>query len=193
MSNPKAPTKRELRSMRWFAHRDTVRRSKKREQEAKGERDRNLATVSKRCKATRKRTTKLCAKDRARIREKARAIVAREKELRADARADYRYETGRAKLAKGPRYSAAEHDSLTEHNIPKRYVELWKELANNFPRTVTPDNRAELFMEWIEEHPNEVTAWQTERYDATPEEYAAAYEAHISEQLGREYVEAVPF
>jgi len=193
VSNPKAPTKRELRSMRWFAHRDTVRRSKKRESEAKAERDRNLATVTKRCAAKRKRTTKLCQADRERIREKARAIVAREAKLRADARADYRYEARRTKLAKAPRYSAAEHDSLTEHNVPKKYVELWRELANNFPRTVTPDHRAELFMEWIEEHPEEVTAWRSERYESTPEEYAAAYEAHLSEQAGAELAEAVPF
>lgn len=175
--------------MRWFAHRDTVRRSQKRESEAKGERGRNLEATAAHCKAARTAATKLCKADRDAIRKKARKIVAREKDFREDARADYRYEAGRSKAAKAPRYSAAEHDSLTEQNIDRAYVDLWRELKANFPRTVTPDNRAELFGEWIEEHPDEVTAWRAERFESTAEEYAAAYEAHAA---GRQQ-EAPPF
>jgi len=170
--------------MRWGAHKATVRRSKKRESDARRERDRNLSAVSDRCARQRRKTTKLCKADRDRIRAKARSIIAREKAFRRDATDDYRQRSAKtATLAKTPRYSAAEHDSLTEHNVSEQYVELWRELKQNFPRTVTPDHRAELFAEWIEEHPQEVTAWRAERYEVSPEQYAAAYEAHASETV----------
>jgi hypothetical protein len=170
--------------MRWFGHRDTVRRSKGREQGAKDERHRNLGSVSKRCKKTRKQTTILCAADRSRIRGKANAIIDREKTFRADARADYTYNVRGYKLAKGrPRYSAAESDSLAEHNVDRKYLELWREMASNFPRNLAPDHRAELFGEWVEEHPDEIRAWQVEKFEVSPEDYAAAYEQAAGGEL----------
>ena len=48
-----------------------------------------------------------------------------------------------------------EKDEFTENNIPAELRTLWPKLKNKFKGT--PDQRYEHFMEYVEEHPNEVS------------------------------------
>jgi len=180
--------------MKWFAHREKMRGSKKREAAARATRDSDLKKLSGSCAKRKRKRIVMCAADRDRIRQVARDAVAREKAFRKDARESYRYESGRhrARMAKAsPRYSKAESDSLTIHNLPKEHVELFQELAHNFPITLAPDHRAELFLEWVEEHPDEVRAFQAERYHVTDDALAKTYaESSQADELSDAYDKA---
>jgi len=56
-----------------------------------------------------------------------------------------------------------ERDERAQYNIPSEYHGLWNKLKNQFKGT--PDERAEQFMEYIEEHPYENDAWLQENAD----------------------------
>jgi hypothetical protein len=49
-----------------------------------------------------------------------------------------------------------EKDDFTEQNIPPEHLVLWRKLKPQFKGT--PDQRAEQFMEYLEEHPGESDA-----------------------------------
>jgi len=56
-----------------------------------------------------------------------------------------------------------EKDDFTEQNIPPEYLVLWRKLKNRFKGT--PHERAEQFMEYVEEHPGENTEALQENAD----------------------------
>ncbi len=85
-------------------------------------------------------------------------------------------------------FTAAESDSLALQNIPADLQDLFMERPSKFDRKLEPDHRAELFMEWVEEHPAEVQAWQAERFELSDFELARMEREAFEEQR-----EAVPF
>lgn len=56
-----------------------------------------------------------------------------------------------------------EKDDFTEQNIPPEHLALWRKLKNQFKGT--PHERAEAFMEYVEEHPGESDAWLQQNAD----------------------------
>lgn len=64
---------------------------------------------------------------------------------------------------------------------------VFQELSHNFPIKLQPDHRAELFLEWVEEHPAEVGQWKVERGESRDQDYAAAYAAHHAEKQDAEF------
>lgn len=171
--------------MRWGILKTQLVDSKDRTKKARTTRKDELGKARDKCKKKRKTVTQQCAADRTNVRQKARGALAREKVLRADKRDDYRHAMGQAtKKPTGRRYSAAESDSLAEHSVPPELVGLWQEHKAKFSRELEPDHRAELFQEWVEEHPRELVRWQSEQAESI--DYGAAYAAYQQE-------EAVPF
>jgi hypothetical protein len=163
--------------MEWSAHKDRLRRSKGRETDAKKKRETELKKTSVKCERRRRKRITMCKADRDRIRRIAREAVAREKAFREEERTDYRWRRGREEHSRRhkKRYTKAESDSLAIHNIPAEFVDLFQELSHNYPVSLQPDHRAELFMEWVEEHPEQVRDYQAERFDVPDVEYARAY------------------
>lgn len=184
---PKKRSKREERALRWGVLKTQLVDSKGRTKKAKTARKKELEQARDKCQKKRKAVTQECAADRTNVRQKARGELAREKALREDKRGDYRYAMGQAtKKPTGRRYSAAESDSLAEHSVPRKLVGLWRKHKAKFSRSLEPDHRAELFQEWVEEHPRELIAWQSEQAETI--DYGAAYAAYSGEQE-----EAIPF
>lgn len=171
---------REEKRIRWSNLRGQLRDSKGRERKARLERQDRLALKRAQCAAAASRVKDDCATARAAIRAATNKRLSREKALRDEARADYRHATGQAAKSapKGKRYSKKESNSLALHNVPDHLSELFEELADQFPYDREPDARAELFLEWVEEHPDEVVAWQAERYGGD-EGFAASYAAYL--------------
>lgn len=56
-----------------------------------------------------------------------------------------------------------EKDERAQFNIPPEYHGLWNKLKTKFKGT--PDQRAEQFMEYVEEHPDENVEWLQEHAD----------------------------
>lgn len=161
--------------------------SKDRERQAKRRRDAKLKKTSSKCKRKARAVKEDCAAERFNIREQAREAERKERAKRREVTEDYRFAMGRAARAapKGRRYSKAESDSLAAQNVDAELVDLFYELRQQFPYDLEPDARAELFGEWVEEHPDEVTAWRAERFEDI--DYGAEYERFAAER------EAVPF
>jgi hypothetical protein len=166
--------------MRWAAHREQMRGSKKREAAARKLRSEQLKATSAKCHKRKRKRIVMCKADRDRIRQIARDAIEREKAFRKDAREAYAEDVGkRRRLGRGKkRYSKAESDSLAIHSIPDHLVSLFQELAHNFPVSLQPDHRAELFMEWVEAHPEAVAQAQAETLPTDAELAAAELAAH---------------
>jgi len=142
-----------------------MRELRKRDKDTRAKRDAALVGTSAGCAIKRKDVTAWCQAKRRKIRAEAKRKLGDTKAHREELRDIYRRERGAAKKsAKRKKLSRAESDSLAEHNIDPRHVDLWREVRHLFPYADAPDKRAELFGEWLEEHPQEVYAWEQERY-----------------------------
>lgn len=135
------------------------------EKKIRATRDAALKGTSAGCAFKRKDVTAWCQKRRKQIRDEARKKLDKTKRRRAEVNRA----AGRVKpeTATRKKMSKAESDSLAEHNVEPRHVKLWREVRHLFPYADAPDKRAELFGEWLEEHPSEVYAWEQAREEET--------------------------
>lgn len=77
-----------------------------------------------------------------------------------------------------------EKDDRAEMNIPPEYLSLWRKLKTLFKGT--PDERAEQFMEYIEEHPGENDAWLQQNADKELAKVTREWEKKKREQEKQE-------
>jgi hypothetical protein len=107
-----------------------------------------------------------CADRRSTVRAIARDRIEQERAIRRAERDQYR----------AGRMTAEENDSLAEHSIAREHLELWRETRHRFAYDLPPDHRAELFGEWLEEHPTESVRLLAERAESIDwDERAADY------------------
>lgn len=126
------------------------------------------------CERRKKAAATWCKQDRKRIRGERDDVVEAEKRARRAERKDYTKKKGRGRT---PRHSGAESDSLAELNIDPVMIPIWRELRASFPYDRTPDDRAVLFGEWVEEHPEQVASMLADAYEIPDHDLRAAEEA----------------
>lgn len=139
-------------------YRDTVRKTREQEKAVKARKRGELKEVTSWCDEERKKarnavTTKCNAK-----RQKVRSAAQEEIDKLGAKRREHRqswlyYATGHgaAKLGRGQvKVSPSESDSMAEHNIPKKYLPLWRRNRRSYSYDKQPDYRAEAFMEWVD-------------------------------------------
>lgn len=73
-----------------------------------------------------------------------------------------------------------ENDSMTEKNIPPEHLLFFRRIKNLFKGT--PDQRAEQFMEYLEEHPGESEQWLIEHADTELAKSTRKWEREQKEQ-----------
>jgi hypothetical protein len=147
------------------------------------ERKAKLVEASASCAAERATLTKGCADRRSRIRVAARKAIAEQKARRVEARETYSVRVGRAEPRSWERqYTRKESDSLAEQNVPAEFVWLWKQEKRRFDYNRTPDDRAVLFLEWMEEHREEIDLEMAQRFDVPDVRWAAMEAAYYQDQ-----------
>jgi hypothetical protein len=167
-----------------------VAETRDRERAIKRQRAADLAKANASCAGRRVTTTKGCADSRSHIRAKARAALARQKDRRREAREVYAWKAGRAAPQSWERkHSRSESDSLAEHNIPAELRPIWKRERKRFDYDRSPDDRAVLFLEWVEENRDDVDAELSEAFEVSDRHWASL-EANYYEQHG---ASAAPF
>lgn len=170
-----------MRSARWSALRQQLGRSKAREQEAKRHREAKLEAARQACAAERAAVGAACKKRRTDVRGAAHEALSRERRTRDEARSAYKWATGRGPAAKKARLSRSESDSLASHNVPPHLLEVWRKTRHMFSYTLEPDHRAELFAEWVAEHPDEVAAMRSGAAEEL--DWTALEQAHYKEAM----------
>lgn len=123
---------------------------------------RELAQVERECDERRQSALVWCRRSRDEVRE--------DRDIRLASEASRRRKAARAytRLRKDRRLPPAdfvESDSLASHSIPDELLTLWEKERHRFPYDLSPDRRAEMFMEWTEEHPDEVTESLADAFD----------------------------
>ena len=180
-----------------------IRKSREEDAKAKKTRAAKLKQERERRNETIDQAKLRGAIERARIRAEAERILEHEEGQRYRARDHYNWTMGTGwglgkgsqSRHKGKRYSAAESDSLAESNIEDQYLGLWRKNKDLFPRSLEPDHRAEVFMEWIQEHPEAISEhWASLQDEQTDDQLAKAYALYLhEEELTQQYADAVPF
>ena len=153
-----------------------------RDKKTRAKRDAELATTGAGCKIKRREITTWCQHRRQQIRDESRAKLDKSKRRRGEVVEAFAMRRGRSTSLRAPKMSKAESDSLAEHNIDARYLDLWREVRHLFPYADAPDKRAELFGEWLEEHQSEAIGWEAARHEGADygAEEAAYYAAQAS-------------
>lgn len=170
--------------MRWANHRSELKQIDAEIAAAKRRRDRALEELRAECERQRKTIQAECAAGRSRLRTEARDAERKGKRQKRRAWETYRIFSGSIRGQLEREYSAAEHDSLTEHNIEPEYLAFFRAHKNLFPRWRSPDDRAVHFAEYVEAHEGEIAAWYAAKAESAEAQadYEAAYLAHLEER-----------
>lgn len=183
VANAKKSKAAQERYLRWSNLREGIRGIREQQKRVRQERDEDLAAVREQCAELRRKATAWCQSEREAARKKARAELDRLERRRKAYWDTHQFlmgqESKRRERAE-PKYSAAEHDEFTEQNIEPELVGLFREVKRQFPRNVSPGRRAEMFHEWVEEHPTEVLEYKATLV-LSDEDYAAAEAAWAKE------------
>ncbi len=164
------------------------------EHQAKLDRARDLARARDKLEGERAKTSARGARRRGRIRSRARIAIGGARQARKVERKWWRdfqsLEKRQTRRKVKRKQSKGEIDSLTEHNIDPELVPFFRKLRRQFPYNRTPDERAELFGEYLHDNPDELAQWQLEQ--AAAQDWAASELEHYGAELGDE-LSAVPF
>lgn len=167
------------KSMQWGILKTNLMDSKDRERKAKRERKHKLDDLREECADDKQQLQLRCKLDRDSARQKARDVTEQEESFRAEKRDHYQWTAGQtAKRTRGRRYSKAESDNLALQNIDPDLRDLFMETSSQWTRDVEPDQRAELFMEWVHESPEHVADWKRRTFEEDEPDYGAEYLAY---------------
>ena len=178
-----------------------VLESRQEEKAIKKKKRGKISAASESCKTERKAASKAvsakCARRRADIRHDTDVDLGKQKAKREQKRVTWLWSLGAlvAEERGTQKYSQAESDSIALHNVPADLHALFRKTRTQWPYTMQPDRRAELFMEYVNKEPEEVLSWRIEHESKKPLAYARDYEKHLREhgQWIEELEEAVPF
>ena len=170
---------KEEKKMQWGILKSHLTDSRDRERSAKLERKHRLDDLREECADDKQSLQLRCKLDRDSARQKARDVTEHEESFRAEKRDHYRWTAGQtAKRTRGRRYSKAESDNLALQNIDPDLRDLFMETSSQWTRDVEPDQRAELFMEWVHESPEHVADWKRRTFEEDEPDYGAEYLAY---------------
>lgn len=172
-------------------YRDTVRATRKKAQEVKKTKRKQLKEVTAECNVerdeARKAITKSCDTRRRRVRSKAQEQLdklAAKRQERRDSWLYYATGHGAPRKPRGfVKYSKAESDQMALKSIPDQYGELWWKHRQAYDYGISPDMRAEAFMEWVQsdEGQNAYVLW-AESQVPSDDEFARQYAAREAKQ-----------
>jgi hypothetical protein len=57
-------------------------------------------------------------------------------------------------------------------------IPIWRRERKRFPYDLAPDMRAEQFLEWTEEHENEIVRELADQFEVSDDDWAAREAAH---------------
>jgi hypothetical protein len=167
--------------------RSHIRQANARIKQASKARETELDTARAECNLAMRSIKLECQKRRKSIRARAKREQAKWGGFKDEAREAYRWWAGRAPTKH--RLSVAESDSLAAHNIPEELLPIWRSERRRYDYALSPDARAEQFLEWVESEPDEVRARLMEHWQLSDLQLAKAERAAYDDRGEEE----VPF